>query len=190
MSATPPPDIRSLHDQLEAAEREVQELVVGLSAEQGVQAPEPGRWSVSQCLDHLATGNRVYLQAMRAPADRARLLGRFRQRPANPGVLGGLFVASLEPPPMWWSRLKAPRKIRPRTAPALADTVASFLASQAEVRAFLLANADLDLARIRFPNPFIPWIFFSLATGFHVLVAHGKRHLLQAWGVKRAINAG
>jgi hypothetical protein len=169
MSVPLPPDIRNLYDQLEAAEREAQQLVAGLSAEQGVQAPEPGRWSVSECLDHLATGNRLYLEAMQEPAARARAHSRFRRRPATPGFLGGLFVASLEPPPRWWSRLSAPRKIRPRPAPPLAETAAAFLASQAEVRAFLLANADLDLAGIRFPNPFVPWIFFSLATGFHVL---------------------
>jgi DinB superfamily len=100
---------------------------------------------------------------------------------------GRLFVALLEPPPRWWSRWKAPRRIRPRVAPSLADAFASFMASQMQIREFFTANADLDLARIRFPNPFVPGMRFSLATGLHVIAAHDRRHLQQAWHVCRAL---
>ena len=187
MAADAPADITELQDQLEAVEREAEALVAGLSDEQGTRGPEVGGWSVAECLDHLATGNRVYLRAMQEPANRARTRGKHRCRPARPGWVGRLFVGLLEPPPRWWSKLKAPRTIRPRAAPPLAETFASFIATQADVRAFLRANADLDLAGIRFPNPFVRGIFFSLATGLHVIVAHERRHLLQAWRVRRAI---
>jgi len=187
MSAHVPADIRELQDQLEAAEREAEALVAGLSDEQGIRGAEAGRWSVAECLDHLATGNRLYLRAMQEPANRARTRGKQRWRPARPGWVGRLFVGLLEPPPRWWSKMRAPRKIRPRAAPPLAETFAGFLATQADVRAFLRANADLDLAGIRFPNPFVRGIFFSLATGLHVIVAHERRHLWQAWRVRWAI---
>jgi hypothetical protein len=187
MDANAPADIRDLHDQLDAAERDAEALVARLSEEQGTRPAEAGCWSVAECLDHLATANRVYLRAMQEPANRARARGRHRRRPARPGLVGGLFVSSLEPPPTWWSRRKAPRSIRPRAAPPLAESFASFIASQADVRAFLRAHADLDLAGIRFPNPFVPGIRFSLATGLHVITAHERRHLWQAWRVRRAI---
>jgi hypothetical protein len=77
--------------------------------------------------------------------------------------------------------MKAPRLIRPRSAPGLADAFNAFVASQQEVRAFLRTYADLDLARVRFPNPFIRGVRFSLATGLHVIPAHERRHLRQAW---------
>jgi hypothetical protein len=182
-----PADIGDLRAQLDAAELDARALVTGLSAELGAARPKPGSWSVAECLDHLATGNRVYLRAMQEPARRARASGRLRTRPALPGFLGGLFVASLEPPPKWWSKLRAPRKIQPREAPALAESFAGFVASQADVRAFLLAHADLDLAGVPFPNPFVRGIRFSLATGLHVITAHERRHLLQGWRVRRAI---
>ena len=60
------------------------------------------------------------------------------------------------------------------------------MASQDEVRDFLTASADLDLAAIRFPNPFVRRIRFSLATGLHVITAHERRHMWQAWLVRRA----
>jgi len=79
-----------------------------------------------------------------------------------------------------------PRTIEPCTAPPLADAFASFTTSQDEVREFLCAYADLDLAEVRFPNPFARGIRFSLATGLHVILAHERRHLWQAWRVRRA----
>lgn len=189
MDANVPPDIRELQDQLEAAEREAEALVAGLSEEQGNWRATVGSWSVAECLDHLATGNRVYLRAMQEAAHRARTHGRHRRRPARPGWVGRLFVWLLEPPPRRWFRMKTPRSIRPRVAPPLAETLASFLASQADVRAFLGAHADLDLAGIRFPNPFVRGIRFSLATGLHVITAHERRHLWQAWRVRRALES-
>jgi hypothetical protein len=128
--------------------------------------------------------NRVYLSAMKGSADRARAAGRLRKRPARPGVIGGSFVRYLEPP----VRIKTrnPRRTTPRPSPALADAFERFMASQNEVRDFLGSVADLDLASVRFPNPFIPGVRFSLATGLHVLPAHDRRHLWQAWNVRRA----
>ncbi|HYS54679.1 MAG TPA: DinB family protein [Thermoanaerobaculia bacterium] len=187
MGADVPADIRELQDQLEAAERDAEALVAGLSDAQGSRAAEVGQWSVAQCLDHLATGNRVYLRAMQESANRARTRGRHRRRPARAGWVGRLFVSFLEPPPKWWSTRRAPRKIRPRAVPPLAETFASFVDAQSDVRAFLSANADLDLVGIRFPNPFVRGVFFTLATGLHVLAAHERRHLWQAWQVRRAI---
>lgn len=101
-----------------------------------------------------------------------------------PGLVGGWFVRSLEPPVT--RRMRAPRKIRPRPSPALADAQDAFLASQREVVGFLETYANIDLARVLFPNPFIRGVRFSLATGLHVLAAHQRRHLWQAWNVRRA----
>jgi DinB family protein len=184
-----PPDIQDLHDQLDAAERVARSLVAGLSEEQGNWRAEASSWSVAECLDHLAIGNRVYLQAMEKAAARARKRGRTRYRPARPGWAGRLFAWTLEPPPRRLFMRKAPRSVRPRSAPPLADTFASFIASQADCRAFLHAYADLDLTGIRFRNPFVPIIYFSLATGLHVIVAHERRHLWQAWRVRRALES-
>jgi DinB family protein len=92
----------------------------------------------------------------------------------------------MEPPVKALFRMKAARIVEPRKAPPLADAFASFLASQDEVRAFLRAHADVDLAAVRFPNPFLRGVCFSLATGLHVIIAHERRHLWQAWRVRRA----
>ena len=183
------PDIKDLRDQLDAAERDACELVANLNEERGRWRPATGSWSVAECLDHLAIANRVYLHSMREPAIRAREQGRIRLGPATPGFVGGWFVSMLEPPVRAPFRMKAPQSIEPRVAPSLAQSFESFRTSQDEVRALISAYADLDLAAIRFPNPFIRGIRFSLATGLHVVTAHERRHLWQAQRVRRAADA-
>jgi hypothetical protein len=142
---------------------------------------------VAQCLDHLATANRVYLAAMRPAAERARQQGRTRRRPARPGLPGRLFVWSLEPPARPLLKQKAPRTIRPQPSPGLGASLSAFVAAHEQALAFLHEFAGIDLASVRFPNPFVPGIRFSLATGLHVIAAHERRHLWQAWNVRRAL---
>lgn len=179
-------DIQDLQDQLDAAECDARALVADLGEGQGQWHAETGSWSVAQCLDHLATTNRVYLDGMRQPAIRAREQGRFRRSPATPGFVGRWFVRTLEPPVNAPFRIKSPRIVEPRVSLSLANAFAIFATTQDEVREFLRTYAGLDLAGVRFSNPFVRGIRFSLATGLHVIAAHERRHLWQAWRVRRA----
>jgi hypothetical protein len=185
--AAVPEDVRDLAAQLAVNERDARAVAAGLSDAAGEWRAAPGTWSVAQCLDHLATANRVYLAAMRPAAERARHERRMRRRPIAPTFFGGLFVKSLEPPAGGMRfRLRAPRAIEPASAPTLRGAFDAFIASQEEVRRFLDAYADLDLAGVRFANPFIRGLRFTLATGLHVIAAHERRHLWQARRVRQA----
>src|SRR5262249_58053029 len=93
---------------------------------------------------------------------------------------GGGSGGRWKPPVAPRFRMKAPRKIVPRAGPSLADAASGFFESHQLVRAFLQRFGDLDLVGVRFPNPFISGLRFSLATGLHVLEAHERRHLWQA----------
>jgi hypothetical protein len=177
-------ELRALEQALDAIERDARALIDGITDAQGVWRADLTSWSIAHCLDHLATANRVYLQAMTPPAGRALQQGRRRRGPAVPGLIGGWFVRSMEPPVRPRFRMKAPKKIIPRESPPLRDAAALFLTSHDEVRAFLREFADIDLAHVVFPNPFIRGVRFSLATGLYVLEAHERRHLWQAWNVR------
>ena len=182
-----PPEIAALLGELDANARQARALVEGLSEEDGQWRPAPDAWSVAECLDHLAAGSRVYLQPMRQAADVARRRGRVRSGPAVPGMFGRWFINSLEPPVKPRTRSRAPDKIAPRASPPLGGAFAAFVAAHADMRAFLHEVADLDLNRTRFRNPFVAGVRFSLATGLNVIAAHDRRHLWQAWNVRRAV---
>ena len=179
-------DMRALAAGFAAIEQDARDLLAGLAESTAAWRPRPDAWSVAECLDHLATANRVYLAAMEPAAARALARGRLRRGPARPGIVGRWFVGTLEPPARPLRRSKAPRAIRPRVAPPLGDAARAFFDSHRDVRDWLQRYAGIDLAGVRFPNPFIPGIRFSLATGIHVLAAHERRHLWQAWNVRRS----
>ena len=42
--------------------------------------------------------------------------------------------------------------------------------------------------RIRFKNPFIPMLRFTMGTGFEIVSKHQSRHLLQAERVRESVN--
>jgi hypothetical protein len=178
-------DIGELEQAFQANEQDARSLLTGLSEGQGTWRADPASWSVAECLDHLATGNHVYLDAMAPAAERALAEGRHRRGPALPGTIGRWFVRSFEPPVKTIFRMRAPRKIRPRPSPPLVDAAERFFGSQRDVVTFLRKYADIDLAGVVFPNPFIRGVRLSLATGLHVLAAHERRHLWQAWRVRR-----
>jgi hypothetical protein len=186
MQVSDPADIVALENAFDSAERDAHSLVTGLAEELGTWRSDATSWSVAQCLDHLATGHRVYLRAMQPVSERALAEGRMRRGPAEPGVIGRCVVWTFEPPVRPYLRLRAPRSIRPRSAPPLAEAVRDFFESHDELRAFLRRYAGIDLAGVHFPNPFIRGVRFSLATGLHILAAHERRHLWQAWRVRGA----
>jgi uncharacterized damage-inducible protein DinB len=171
-------ELKALDDASCAVQADALALIANLTETQAAWRPHPAAWSIAECLDHLSLTNRLYVRAMQPAADAARRENKLRRRPALPGYFGAWFVRSLEPPAKL--KTKSPQSIKPRTAPTLADASAAFLASHAEAQDFLRANADLDLAAIRFPNPFVKALRFTLATGLHVIPAHERRHLHQA----------
>jgi hypothetical protein len=173
-----PPDLLEIREELEAVSREARAIVGGLDDAQGNWQPDGGRaWSVAQCLDHLATANSVYLDAMEPAIDRARGQGRLRLGPVAPGYFAAWFIRSLEPP----VRLKSrnPGIITPASALPVDRALSRFLGSQERAAALLASSADLDLAT-RFANPFVPGLRFRVQAGFRIIVAHDRRHLWQA----------
>jgi DinB superfamily len=182
-------DIHALLAALDDAERDATALVQELSEADASRHERPDSWSIAQCLDHIAKTNSVYLAAMQPPADRALQTGRGRRRSARPGLLGRWFVRTQEPP-VGRLKVKAPKSIRPEESPSPAGAMQKFLESQNAIRAFIEGCAAIDLAGVSFPNPFVKGLRFSLATGLHVLVAHERRHLWQAWRIRTSAGAG
>lgn len=178
------PELKILDEAYTAARADAQSLIGNLTESQAAWRPHPAAWSISECLDHLAATNRIYLAAMQPAVAEARRHNKLRCQPALPGYFGAWFVRSLEPP----VKLKSPSpsQIKPRTSPALADAAAAFFASHADAQNFLRTNADLDLAAIRLRNPFVKLLRLTVATAIHIIPAHERRHLYQARAVLAA----
>jgi hypothetical protein len=167
---------QALDDALVAIAGQVSALA--LSDEQAHWRPSLRAWSACQCVLHLAEANRVYAEQMAKAADLAPLSSP-EKAAFRAGLVARWFLDQLEPPPR--RRLPAPRPIVPASDRSWPDTRADFARSQATVLDLLRQSRSrgLDLNRVRFHNPFLPLLHWTVAVGFLVIETHERRHLWQ-----------
>jgi hypothetical protein len=168
--------------ELYSADADATELVRGLTHLGLNWRQSPSEWSVGQCIDHLAVANEVYLAAMeRAPMNAP-------SAPVNditPGWFGRWFISNYIEPSTKRRSSRAPRKIVPAVNVEV-TVLDRFLSTNARARAFIHQVRDQDVNRVRFRNPFVPLIYFTIGTGLEILTRHERRHLLQAGRIRQS----
>lgn len=178
-------DLRKSWREFQSTGEEAEELATDLTRAQLWWRPEPQRWSIGECLDHLVRTGEAYLDVLDAAVDEGRRRELFAAGPYPPSLVGRWLARILEPPP----RLKvpAPRRIRPAASPGAEeaeDPLPRFLGLRAQLRERLEAADGLDLGRIRVASPFVPILKFDLGSAFRIVAAHERRHLWQARRVR------
>jgi hypothetical protein len=182
-------DLEAILQELDKSEVEARNLTEGLSDEQLNWQPNGGRsWSIAQCLDHLAKTNAVYTAAMVSATSSVPPGSRPRRGPIRPGWLERYFINAMDAPPR--RKFSTNKKVLPRARKSGSEMVADFVASHDAVRSLIETSRELDLNRIRFKNPFVGFLRFTVGTGLLVIGAHDRRHLWQAREVLRLMNSG
>jgi hypothetical protein len=169
---------RQLHEIRADAER----LLEGISEGQFNWRPSPEKWSIAQCLDHLNSGWKALPKLDRVIAAAGEQSIRSNGPYRHP-LLGRLYLRFTEPPPK--IRVPAPRRFRPAAEHLLSEVVPRFLGLQQEIVARIESSDGLDLGRIRLSSPISRRFRMSLGQWFAFLAAHERRHLWQAWRVRR-----
>ncbi len=146
--------------------------------------PEAGeRWNILECLDHIAISATLYLDAMQTAIGNARpgpSAGVFH----TAGLPSTKFTQVQEPPPR--RRFPAPLKIRPRPTLNPERILPEFLQTMDRVTSLVTSSAGKDLNSVRFRNPLVPLLRFTVSSGLLMLAAHGRRHMWQAEQVTHA----
>jgi hypothetical protein len=168
--------------ELDTADQRAKELVNGLTPLQLNWKPSQDAWSVGQCLDHLHLTNEVYLAAIAASLTTH---GPCAVNDITPGWFGRWFIRNHVEPSSESRRARAPRIIAPGTR-VDPNVLELFLASNEAARGVVRRASGYDVNRIRFKNPFIPVVRFTVGTGLEILSGHERRHLLQAERVTQA----
>jgi hypothetical protein len=133
-------------------------------------------------MDHLRITNEVYLPAIAAALDGSptKVVDDLKF-----GWFSRWFIRNFIAPNPGGTRARAPRKIQPTTqVEALA--LDSFLRSNQAARELVRRASGFDVNRIRFRNPFIPLLRFTVGTGLEIIAKHESRHLLQAENVRQS----
>ncbi len=171
-----------LIDELDAMDQRATAVARGLSPEQLNWRVADDTWSVGQCLQHLYVANEVYL-----PPITKALEGQPRSpvQDITPGWAGRWFIRNYIEPSPEGRRARAPRKIAPGEH-IDASILDLFLRSNEAARDLVRRAGAHDVNRIRFRNPFIPLLQFTVGTGLEIVSKHERRHLLQAERVRQA----
>jgi hypothetical protein len=178
-------DRNSILEQLKQAEDAAERLLGAKSREQANWQPNQGTsWSMWQCFDHLARINRVYCQALEAAVEHPRATREGTPQRVEPGLLASWFIEGMEPPVR--IRFKALAKVTPTEGGDPRDALQAYFKSHALVRHVLEFWDSVNFNRVRFKNPFVPLLRFTVGTGLMVINAHDRRHLWQAERVQDA----
>jgi hypothetical protein len=160
-------------------------LLLGLTSEQFTTQPEAGKWSVAECILHLNVTAAAMQRLMESAMAQGRQEKKLGAGPFGIGLKGRLLVWIAEPPPKF--RMPAPPHLRP---PARIDgperLLPDFLKAQDEWERLIRESAGLDLSKIKVGKLFSPFRA-RLAAGFPWMMAHQRRHLLQAENVKKRL---
>jgi hypothetical protein len=167
--------------EFDASDQRAIALAHSLTVRQLNWKPGPGQWSVGQCLEHLAITNEVY----GAPISEALATApRGSAGEIHPGWFARYFIREFIAPNDK-TRATAPSKIRP-VSDVDANILRRFLETSRAARELVERAKDVDVNRVRFKNPFVFWIRFTIGTGLEILSKHEQRHLLQAERVRNA----
>lgn len=165
-----------------AAEERADAFVRDLSAEQLNFKPAPDRWSVGQCLDHIAVAMGIYLDPMEPAIERAA--AREGRAGGRGTLMGRVLIAALRWPR---GRYSAPRDFRPSSSDLEPAAVGREYARQSGRLRRALERCDgLAVDRVKMPWPVFGLIKISLAQAFELQALHTDRHLDQADRVTRA----
>jgi len=179
---------------LDAAETEATEIIEGISDRQANWSPSEHSWTILQCLTHLSRINRIYAAAMYEAISRKNAItsteypamaDRIDGPPISPGWLASRFIRAMEPPVR--THMKAPSKSRPvAEIRDRREALGEFIESHKPIRGVIERSSGVDLNAVRFKNPFIAVLRFSVGTGLLVVNAHDRRHLWQANQIRLA----
>src|SRR5687768_16195664 len=158
---------------------EARRLVAGCGETQLSWTSAPDRWSIAQCLDHLATTSKAFepylMAAIRRGRDKWPVSAAVVYRP---GWVGGWLIKQVAPETR--RKVPSPKVLRPSQSPAIEHALEKFLQQQGEFLHFIREAKGPDYNKTRLRSPVTALMRYSLADAFVVTVVHGWRPLAQA----------
>jgi hypothetical protein len=175
-------ELRDYYEQFENLKEDAVELSAPLNETQFNWRPSPKQWSISECLAHLNVLDGLDVPAIRDAIEAGRAAGLTGKGPFRYGFLSRGFVRFSEPPVRL--KFKAPEVYRPPANQPKDKVVAEFVAVHDQLLELITKSNGLDLARVKV-RTLIRYVKISLGQRFALLAAHDRRHLRQAWTVRR-----
>lgn len=176
-------ELEGYNDQLLSVRQDAVGLMSGLSDAQFNWQPDPGRWSMAGCFDHLnKSAAQMFIPRIDAAIATANARGLKSHGPFAYSAFERWCVRTNDAPAKM--RFKAPKVIQPGSQRSVEEVRAEFVRWQ-DALADRLRQADgLDLRRTKEKGP-LPLIKWSLGAFIQLMIAHERRHVWQARQVRQ-----
>jgi hypothetical protein len=180
-------DIALLIIEMEANVSHVESLTHGLSESQFNWKPEPGRWSMAECIAHLNIVNSGDLVPLESAIAAGRASHRTGEGPFTYSFLARKFVSTMEPTSK--RKFKTRKAYVPTAHVDKDETVREYRRISSELRRLAKSADGLHLARVKTTMSALPGVLrvlFKIPVGarLHLITAHDRRHLSQAEQVR------
>jgi hypothetical protein len=180
-------DLAILISEMDANLSHLESIATGLSHEQFNWRPEPGQWSIGQCVTHMNIVNGCDIPPLRTAIESGRARGLTGAGPYRYGSLTRKFIADMDVPVK--RKFKAPKSYLPPSDSELGSAVAEYTRLNAELRKLAVSANGLDLVRVKtellaLPRPLRLFVKMALGARLTVIATHDRRHLWQAEQVR------
>jgi hypothetical protein len=135
-----------------------------------------GGWSILQCLDHLNSYGFYYLPQISDALKRAK---RLDSSVYKSGWLGDYFTKIMSPE-TGTKKFKAFKDHQPEKGLDSKRVISEFIHQEELLLGYLSDAKSVDMASVKIPLSISPLIGIRLGDTFRFLLAHNRRHLLQA----------
>ncbi len=182
------PELEERLGEFQSAKQLIVELVASLDDDQFNSRPDPKRWSMAECIEHLVVIGRRMAPRLDTAIIRARGQGWVSEGPFRYGYIEKWFAGAMsEYPPR--RKLKAPKLYVP---PQLKDqkipqAVEEFTTLQEKLIQIVHHADGLNLSRVKITSPVTRLLRLSLGQWLVGLAGHQRRHMWQAEQVKKTL---
>src|SRR5262245_10870977 len=173
---------------IEAIEGDLSQLLSALKEDQFHASTVSGGWSVAYCIEHVVLAGHAFLPKWDLALENASARRFYRTGPVPYRWWHRLILAGFEPP----YRIKTKTKwaFTPCSRQSIEESLRHFFSMHREVRLRIEQSVGVDAVRARVQSPFVSWISYPLGLSFDLALAHERRHLWQAWRVRRQFANG
>ena len=168
-----------------AIEADLKELASALTEEQFQAPPRTGGWSVAHCVEHLVLTGHEFIAKWDGALKAAHKNGHNVDQSFRYPWWQRVLLRSMEPP--YRLKTRTTQSFIPCSRRSMQETIHRFFSMHEEMAKRLEWSSGVNTGHIKVQSPFASWLWYPLGFSFDLALAHERRHLWQAWQVRRQL---
>jgi hypothetical protein len=184
MSTTPAGfDLPRCLGEVRLIDADLQKLTADITEAEFQTRPRTGAWSIGDCIEHLVLTGEAFFTKWDSAIQESSHAASSSAQAVRYSWWQRMMLNAFEPP--YKIKTKTTKNFIPFSSRPMAETLDRFSAMHGELARRIERSQVLDVARIRVRSPFASWLTYPLGFSFDLALAHERRHMWQAWQVRK-----